>query len=241
MIKDTHFGTIPGTKVPSLYKPGAEKIMATFRLSAEPEVEDLSDDDQVRYRVKVKILSSSGIVVGFGIGECSSNEEKYKWRAAVCPEEFAEAPPTRKREKWVKGKWDERSRSYGKAYKIQQVRTEPADLANTILKMAKKRGLIDGVLTATAASDIFTQDIEDLPEEYVAAQQSAGAENKADMVPRITHDQVLNLRTALVDAGKSEDAFCKKARITTLESLEADRYEAALELIGKSAVAEKEP
>lgn len=33
---------------------------------------------------------------------------------------------------------------------------------NTVLKMAKKRALVDAVLTATAASDIFAQDLEDL-------------------------------------------------------------------------------
>jgi hypothetical protein len=36
-----------------------------------------------------------------------------------------------------------------------------ADLYNTVLKMAKKRALVDAVLTATAASDIFVQDMED--------------------------------------------------------------------------------
>ena len=35
---------------------------------------------------------------------------------------------------------------------------------NTVLKMAKKRAHVDAVLTATAASDIFTQDVEDMPE-----------------------------------------------------------------------------
>ena len=33
--------------------------------------------------------------------------------------------------------------------------------------MAKKRALVDAVLTVTAASDIFTQDIEDIPEEIL--------------------------------------------------------------------------
>lgn len=32
---------------------------------------------------------------------------------------------------------------------------------NTILKMAKKRAFVDAVLTATAASDIYTQDLDD--------------------------------------------------------------------------------
>jgi hypothetical protein len=35
---------------------------------------------------------------------------------------------------------------------------------NTVLKMAKKRAQIDAVLTATAASAIFTQDLEDIPD-----------------------------------------------------------------------------
>lgn len=35
-------------------------------------------------------------------------------------------------------------------------------MANTILKMAKKRALIDAVLSATRSSGLFTQDIEDL-------------------------------------------------------------------------------
>lgn len=161
MQKNVHYGVIPGCKEPSLYKPGAEKIMATFRLSADPEITDLSDADQIRYQVKVRLVSPSGHFVGAGIGECSSGEEKYKWRLAVCKEEFDETPSDRKREKWTRG-------YNGKPnFKKQQVRTEPADLANTILKMAKKRALVDAVLTATAASDCFTQDIEDLPPEYL--------------------------------------------------------------------------
>jgi hypothetical protein len=41
------------------------------------------------------------------------------------------------------------------------IRPNPADVANTVLKMAKKRALVDAVLTVLGASDIFTQDIED--------------------------------------------------------------------------------
>jgi hypothetical protein len=160
MQEGTHFGVIPGTKQPSLYKAGAEKIMSTFRLSADPLVEDLGRDGEVHYRVKVRIESASGAFLGAGIGECSSSEDKYAWRAAVCPEEFDATPENRRRTKFSKYK--------GVVEKKAQVRTHPADVANTVLKMAKKRGLIDAVLTVTAASDLFTQDIEDLPEEIVA-------------------------------------------------------------------------
>lgn len=41
---------------------------------------------------------------------------------------------------------------------------DPYTIVNTILKMAKKRALIDAVLSATRSSGIFTQDIEDFPQ-----------------------------------------------------------------------------
>jgi hypothetical protein len=160
MVRDVHYGTIPGTPKPTLYKPGSEKILATFHIAAYPkEVEDLSTDDEIRYRVKVHGLTINGDIIGVGVGECSSNEEKYKWRAPVCDEEFNETPENRRREKWKKG-YDGKPN-----YQLKQVRTNPADVANTILKMAKKRAQIDMTLTATAASDVFDQDLEDIPDE----------------------------------------------------------------------------
>lgn len=160
MRDGVHYGTIPGTKSKSLYKAGAEKLMATFRLAAKPEVTDLSADGEIAYRVTLNLLSASGSFVGAGIGECSSAEDKYSWRAAVCEEEWDSTPENRRRVKFAR--WKDRIE------KKKQVRTNPADVANTILKIAKKRAQVDAVITATAASDIFTQDIEDLPEEVVA-------------------------------------------------------------------------
>lgn len=195
MRKDTHYGIIPGTKTPSLYKPGAEKIMSTFRLAADPSVEDLGRDGEVHYRVKVSILSASGAFLGAGIGECSSSEDKYAWRAAICDDEFDDTPENRRRIKYAK--WQ------GKVEKKKQVRTNPADVANTILKMAKKRGLVDAVLTVTAASDIFTQDIEDLPAEVVAEiVRSHAPEVTADEKAaqrKTTHDAALARHSESVD------------------------------------------
>ena len=39
---------------------------------------------------------------------------------------------------------------------------DAANIANTVLKMAKKRGLVDATLSATRASGMFTQDLEDM-------------------------------------------------------------------------------
>ena len=168
MKNGTHFGKVPGCgDKPTLLKPGAEKILSTFKIAVIPEVEDLSGPDEARYRVTARgIAMGSGVCVGCGIGECSSNEEKYKWRAAVCDEEFDATPEDRRRVKFAKGPG-------GKAYTKRQVRTEHADIANTVLKIAKKRAQVDLCLTATAASDVFTQDIEDLPAE-VAAEMNEG-------------------------------------------------------------------
>ena len=157
MRKETHYGVIPGSKKPSLYKPGAEVLCATFRIAPSYRVEDMSNGDSIRYRITaVGTHQTSGVVLGEGIGECSSNEEKYKWRGAICPEEFEGTPPDRRRVKF--------SKYMGKVEKKQQVRTEPADIANTVLKMAAKRAQVAMTLNVTAASDCFTQDIEDLPE-----------------------------------------------------------------------------
>lgn len=159
MIKDVHYGTIPGTPKPTLYKPGSEKILSTFHIGVDPreELVDLSSEDEVRYRVYVKGFSQmTGELLGVGVGECSSNEEKYRWRKPVCNEEFEETLADRKRIVWKHGQ--------EKAYQQKQIRTNSIDIANTILKMAKKRSQIDMTLTVTAASDVFDQDLEDLPE-----------------------------------------------------------------------------
>lgn len=40
----------------------------------------------------------------------------------------------------------------------------PADYYNTVIKIAKKRAFVDAILTTTAASDIFAEDVEETEE-----------------------------------------------------------------------------
>src|SRR5690606_3342486 len=47
---------------------------------------------------------------------------------------------------------------------------DPYTLANTCLKMAKKRAQIDATLTVASLSEVFTQDIEDM-QEYIQREQ----------------------------------------------------------------------
>lgn len=159
MKQNVHYGVIPGTDKPTLYKAGAEKLCMVFHVGDEYRVEDLSTGpDAIRYRVTcVGRHQQTGIELGQGIGEASTSEEKYKWRKAVCDEEFAATPENLRRLKYGKARG-------GGHYKAQQVRTEPADLANTVLKMAAKRAKMAMVLNVLAASDAFNQDLEDLDE-----------------------------------------------------------------------------
>jgi hypothetical protein len=122
-------------------------------------ISDLSTDDEIRYRVSVPILAVDGRVLAVGIGEASTNEEKYRWRKPVCDEEYDDTPIHLRRDKWFKG------RDGGKPWKGKQIRTVPSDLANTVLKMAHKRGFIHGTLLATGASSVFNQDLEDFTKE----------------------------------------------------------------------------
>lgn len=173
MRKDVHYGVIPFTDKPTLYKAGAEVLCMTFRIADSYRIEDLSTDDVIRYRVTcVGTHQLTGIELGSGMGEGSTSEEKYKWRKAVCKEEFDATPATIRRVKFGKGKG-------GSTYKTEQVRTEPADLANTVLKMACKRAKMAMVLNVTAASDCFTQDLEDLTDELREHLSEEGAEPQA--------------------------------------------------------------
>ncbi|SEF90326.1 hypothetical protein SAMN05660865_01296 [Caloramator fervidus] len=56
----------------------------------------------------------------------------------------------------------------------------PYTIVNTILKMAKKRALIDATLSATRTSGIFTQDIEDMEELLVTDENTETKEDKID-------------------------------------------------------------
>lgn len=161
MKPNVHYGAIPGAgDKPTLLKSGAEVLCMTFRIADRYEVTDLSRDGSIRYRVNcIGEHQTSGATLGSGLGECSSDEEKYRWRKAVCAEEFEATPETHRRMKF--------GRKQGVYYTVQQVRTESADLANTVLKMACKRAKIAMVLNVTAASDMFSQDLEDLDAELV--------------------------------------------------------------------------
>jgi len=173
MKEKTHYGVVPGAKKPSLWKPGAELIAMTLRIAIDNEPTELSGADDIRYRVRAVAKSQSdGHFLGAAYGECWSLESKYMWREAIVQKEWDETPVDRRRIKYEKTNTRE---GYAE---VHQVRTHAPDVVNTILKMGQKRADIAVILMVTAASDIFTQDLEDLPREIaeaINAEDRAGA------------------------------------------------------------------
>jgi hypothetical protein len=177
MQEGYHYGVIPGTQKPTLLKPGAEKLIVTFRLAPLLTVEriDLAEGHR-EYQVKCTLVHiPTGRVFGEGIGSCSTREAKYRYRQSerLCPH-CGKATIIKGKAEYGGG-WLCFAKKGGCGAKFtdrdEQITEQPvgrvenpdlADIYNTILKMAKKRALVDATLTATAASDIFTQDMEDL-------------------------------------------------------------------------------
>lgn len=158
MVDGIHYGKIPGTgDKPTLYLAGAEKIDATFRLAPKFDVEDLSEPQNnfYRYRVRCNLHTiRDGFFVGSAVGEASSAEEKYQWERAVCHEQWESVPADQRRIKWRKGK-------DGDVIQVEQIRTNAADIANTVLKIAAKRAHVSASKGATAASDILDVDFDE--------------------------------------------------------------------------------
>ncbi len=201
MIENTHYGKIPGCgNKPALLKAGAEKILATFMLASEFVIDDLSTEDNKFYRVHARLShQSTKTFMGSGIGECSRLESKYAWRAAVCPEEFECSPENLRRVHFKKG-WNGKP-----AEKINQVRQDMHSLSNTILKMAKKRALIDSVMNVTACSDIFVQDLD---EEHVREVLNKPVVEPAK-APTITKTAILAAFKACKDSAALQSKYNK--------------------------------
>lgn len=177
VMKDgEHYGTIPGCgDKKALLQPGAQKLTMTFRLAPEYAIQEGNlERGHKEYRVICTLKSiQTGVFVGQGVGVCSTMEGKYRFRNAglKCPNCGKESILRSKNPGEGFFCWAKKGGCGAKfaANSPQMVgqspgRTEhdnPADHFNTVLKMAKKRAFVDATITATAASDIFTQDIGD--------------------------------------------------------------------------------
>jgi len=180
MDRDVDYGTIPGTPKPTLLKPGAEKLCDIYGLRADflpvRVVGDGATAPHLAYqtRCELHLGTLDGPVVAVGYGSANSWERKHRYRRAerACPAcGMVGALLKSKRDpEWFC--WTKKG-GCGKTFKESDPRVvdqplgdienpDPWDLDTTLLKMAEKRAHVDATLRATAASGLFTQDIEDL-------------------------------------------------------------------------------
>jgi len=210
MQDGVHYGKIPGCgDKPTLLKPGAEKLALTFRLRTiiDPD-RDIKimhmDNGHREYTITTHILLANGQEIATGLGSCSTMEGKYRYRRGEAklvdtgepiPKDYKENKAAYRKKGFVCKKTDEGwkwMKVEGSASEAEKVENpDIADIYNTVLKMAKKRSQVDAILSATAASDIYTQDLEDIAanitsEAEVITPPPAAAPKKTKAKPKTT-------------------------------------------------------
>jgi hypothetical protein len=168
MRNGVHYGTIPGCgDKPTLLQPGAQKLCLTFRLA--PTYEIITNDFPGGHREYDVICTLKSIVtneiVGSGVGCCSTLEGRYRYRQETTGKEVPNSYWKTRNPDELGGTNCKPQKREGKWVIVQRVEHDnPADYWNTCKKMAIKRALVSAIIQTTAASDIFTQDVEDMVE-----------------------------------------------------------------------------
>ena len=166
---------MPQQRLSILLKPGAEKLCHLFRCTPifklEERVENWDlDKPFFRYLWSVEIRSRAlGEPLAYGYGEANSLESRYRWRWAktkcpLCEQETVYQ--SKKTTGWYCGSCKEQFPD-PKDQRItgQKLGRIPNDdvfsSVNALVKIGKKRALVDGTLALARCSDLFTQDTEE--------------------------------------------------------------------------------
>lgn len=177
MVKGTDYGRIPGTDKDVLFKPGAQKLISLFRCAPTYKLVTSVDDfdsNLFSYTFRVRLVSrDTKEILAEGYGSANSREGRYRWRDAQrkCPS--CGKPSVFKSKNPGEGFycWKKKDGCGATFAENDPVALQPqgkvenddvATLANTILKMAKKRAEVDGAIALAHCADMFTQDLEDL-------------------------------------------------------------------------------
>lgn len=194
MKEGADYGKIPGCgDKPGLFQPGAQKLLMTFQLTDHVKKEEIRDlgNYHREYAFIITVRSKTGREWD-GVGTCSTLEAKYRYRggARKCPKCGKETIIKGKKEYgggWLcftkKGgcgeKWEDGAKEI-EGQTTEKVENEnPADYWNTVRKMGFKRALVHASINATNTSELWSQDLEDLPhgtgeEETGAGTQQSG-------------------------------------------------------------------
>jgi hypothetical protein len=218
MVEGEDYGKIPGVSKPSLLKPGAEKLKEIYGLAdsyPEEKIRRVENFDTGFFFYELTcVLTKKGteIVIGEGKGSCNSYESRYRYRNAErkCPKCGQEAIIKGKEEYgggWLC--WAKKNGCGAKFFdndpaiaqqEVGKVENDNLyDVMNTVLKMAKKRAMIDAVIGVTRSSGIFTQDVEDgTPPEHANGNGHTEPPVRHDVLAGILSDPKTDRNGALV-------------------------------------------
>lgn len=175
LIPDIDIYQFEGMKKPSLGKPGAEKLAAIFGLTASFEVDKEtmlvmgSTTGGKQYITYICNLYRHGQPVGQGRGATFVEYERTNYRNANV-QEYNEA---KTKPDFNADDWKEAIGKYGKYYRMKDGVVFDQLALNKAIKMAQKSAYVDAVIRTTGMSDLFTQDIEDMPHEEAIKHETA--------------------------------------------------------------------
>lgn len=171
-----------------------------------------ADHKRFRVTCRLYVMGSMPpIPISEGVGESSSMESKHRFRNAAREVRFTDDPvggaywnlhkadknDNGKRAKdWLRNSYGNdnygtKKNDRGEWVFVEYIgageekveNTNPADVFNTVLKIAKKRAFVDATITATASSDFFTQDLEDIRENVEATKKEGATVEPATEKP----------------------------------------------------------
>jgi len=126
------FGVVPGTKRPSLYKSGAEKVIMAYGLMCRYDIESSMEQFDPKQGAFFHYLVRCDLVKGFTQADGSYHEVVY-------------------------------ANGYGEANtgESRNGAKSGVNAANSTVKMAQKRAMVQAALSVSGLSSMFSQDIED--------------------------------------------------------------------------------
>ena len=208
----TDFGTIPGAAKPSLFKPGAEKLLQWFGFGHRMECVDTeraTDGTRIGVTYRCTVIKAMPDGREITVAECEGyagyDEDRFYQSA-----EQAEA----------------KERANAERYRRQVNTTKFVEYRapwNSVIKMCEKRALVGAALQATSASTLFTQDIED------GSNDGTGGSAPAAFA-EVARGIVAQLPAAVAD---QMDTWYRRKKWPNPDSWDAERWGAALVEAGR--------
>jgi len=224
LVEGEHYGVIPGTSQPdkkpkkALLQPGAEVLCQVFRFRPKYVVETKEErPDFILREYRCELYNVvTGELVGEAIGSANSREEKYlvQTAARLCP--VCNKPTIIKGKDEFGGGWlcfakkggcgakfvDEDKKILDQTGAVSSDKVQ--NLHNTIISIAQKRAFVKATRTATATSNIFTDEPDDVHgDDKDAGGKGSGQPQSGKPATSIKADatKIRDLNFALRDAG----------------------------------------